>query len=137
MYLTYEEYINMGGTLEETTFNDYEFEASTVVDWYTFNRLHNETTLPDALKRLMYHLIKLLDMRAQALGISNDSTGSGGKNIVSRSNDGVSESYNVVSASDVAQLAKDEMAETVKRYLQGVTNSLGRHLLYRGVYPGE
>ena len=138
MYLTYEQYRTMGGTLDETTFNDYEFEAATVVDWYTFNRLHKETTFPEALTRLMYHLIKLLDMRAQALGLSNDSGGaSGQKNIASQSNDGVSISYNVVSASEVAQLAKDEMAESVDKYLQGVTNSLGQKLLYRGLYPGE
>ena len=27
MYLTYEEYQNMGGTLDEATFDDYAFEA--------------------------------------------------------------------------------------------------------------
>ena len=41
MYLAYEDYQNMGGTLDETAFNDFEFEAETIVDWYTFNRLHN------------------------------------------------------------------------------------------------
>ena len=31
MYLTYEAYQNMGGTLDETTFNNYEYEAETIV----------------------------------------------------------------------------------------------------------
>lgn len=29
------------------------------------------------------------------------------------------------------------MEDTVQKYLQGVTNSLGRKVLYRGIYPNE
>ena len=139
MYLTYTEYQNMGGTLNETTFNDYEFEAETVVDWYTFNRLHTETTYPEALKKCIYHLITLLDLKAQAMsaGSAEGSVDSSGKVVASQSNDGVSISYNVIAASELATLAKDEMGNSVKRYLNGVTNSLGQKLLYRGMYPGE
>lgn len=139
MYLTYQEYQNMGGSLNETTFNDYEFEAETTVDWYTFNRLHGETEYPEALKRCMYHLIQLLDLKAQAMGNGDQGEGqsNGGKVIASQSNDGVSISYNVIAASELASLAKDEMGNSVKRYLNGVTNSLGQKLLYRGLYPGE
>ena len=44
MYLTYEEYENMGGkTLEETAFEQFEFEARAHIDWWTFSRLQNET----------------------------------------------------------------------------------------------
>ena len=46
MYLTYDEYQNMGGTLVETTFEEYEFTAECIVNWYTFNRLTKETTYP-------------------------------------------------------------------------------------------
>ena len=59
MYLTYAEYQTMGGTLDETTFNDLEFEAEATVNWYTFNRLKNDTTFPEELKRLMKYLIGL------------------------------------------------------------------------------
>jgi len=139
MYLTYEEYQNMGGTLEETTFNDYEFEAASIVDWYTFNRLQNETEYPEALVRLMYHLITMIDKQMQATNMGPDENGvtDGGKSITSQSNDGVSVSYNVMSASEIAQSMKDEMGKAVQRYLQGVMNSLGRKVLYRGLYPGE
>lgn len=68
MYLTYAEYTNMGGTLDETAFNDFEFEAESIVDWYTFNRLHNMTTYPEKLKRCMYSLIKVTALKANLLG---------------------------------------------------------------------
>jgi hypothetical protein len=32
MYLTYSEYQDMGGTLDEVTFNDLEFEAEALVN---------------------------------------------------------------------------------------------------------
>lgn len=139
MYLTYEEYQNMGGTLEETTFNDYEFEAECIVNWYTFDRLKNETEYPEALVRLMYHLITMIDKQMQATNMGDDGSGTtdGGKAVTSQSNDGVSISYNVMSASEIAQSMKDEMGKSVQRYLQGVVNSLGRKVLYRGLYPGE
>lgn len=138
MYLTYEQYQEYGGTLDETTFSDYEFEAGTVVDWYTFNRLKNETTYPEALTRLMYRLISILQLQAQVIGVdtSNDN-GSGQGNIASRSNDGVSISYNTIPASEIVTQCKDEMLNNIRMYLNGLTNSLGQNLLYRGLYPGE
>lgn len=138
MYLTYEEYQNMGGTLDESTFTGYEYEAEIMIDWYTFNRLHGETEYPEAVKRCVYHLISLLDLKAQAIGTgAEENSNDGGKTIASQSNDGVSISYNIMSASELATLAKEEMGNSIQRYLNGVMNSLGRKLLYRGLYPGE
>lgn len=140
-YLTFDEYQEMGGVLDETAFNDLEFEAETYVDWYTFDRLRNETDIPDRVKKCMYHIIKLLN--DQITLFSNDS-GSGGsssdstnKQIASQSNDGVSVRYNIISASEALELAKNDVNQTIKRYLQGLSNSLGRKLLYRGIYPDE
>ena len=45
MYLTYDEYNTLGGqALEETAFNQLEFEARTQIDWWTFGRLKNQST---------------------------------------------------------------------------------------------
>jgi hypothetical protein len=136
MYLTYEEYQNMGGTLDETTFNDLEFEAEALVNWYTFNRLKKDTTFPEELKRLMKYLIN----NAQANPISsvtNDAAGVSTSVVSSQSNDGVSVSYNVLSAKDTMEALKASSAEAVQRYLQGVMNEAGQLLLYRGIYPNE
>lgn len=140
MYLTFSEYQNMGGTLDETAFTDFEFEAESVIDWYTFNRLQNNTTYPEKLKQCMYRLIKMAQERQATMvpgeSMSEEST-EGGAAIASRSNDGVSISYNIISASDLFDKLKDEMGKTVKMYLNGVVNELGRKVLYRGFYPGE
>ena len=139
MYLLYNEYQNMGGTLNETLFNELEFEAETQVDWYTFNRLEGETVYPVKLKRCMYALINIIYTTQQASLLGDDGSGDSNINaaVSSQSNDGVSISYNVLSARDAVELSKDKIETTINQYLQGVVNSLGRRLLYRGLYPGE
>lgn len=129
----------MGGTLDETAFVDFEFEAESIIDWYTFNRLQKDTTYPDRLKQCMFKLINMAQERQQTMsaGESMDEDGGVTSAIASRSNDGVSISYNIVSASELFDKLKNEMGETVKRYLNGVVNELGRKVLYRGLYPGE
>ena len=136
MYLTYQEYQSYGGSLDEATFNNLEFEAEALVNWYTFNRLKNDTNFPVAVKRLMLYLVNLVQEKANLLGAS----GSGSTEntaIASQSNDGVSVSYNVLNASQLMESLKGAEDEAVKRYLQGVMNEAGRLLLYRGVYPDE
>lgn len=140
MYLTFTEYQNMGGTLDETAFTDFEYEAEAIVDWYTFNRLQNDTNYPEKLKQCMYKLIKMAQERQQAMSAGEGSGETASEStaaIASRSNDGVSISYNVVSASDLFDKLKLEMETTVRIYLNGVVNELGRKVLYRGFYPGE
>lgn len=141
-YLTYDEYTDVGGTLDETEFNYYAYEAESYIDWYTFNRLHNTTEIPDAVKRCEVFLIRLIQERLTALGItagsSNGSSTDGiGRSIQSQSNDGVSVSYNSLSAKDAVGSLDTEVKQTIDRFLQGVTNELGRKLLYRGLYSGE
>lgn len=139
MYLLYSEYVNMGGTLDETLFNELEFEAEAQVDWYTFNRLQNEKDLPERLKRCMYALINLIYKVQQASLLGDDGSGDSSINaaVASQSNDGVSISYNVVSAQQAVELSEKEIKDIIEQGLQGVMNSLGRKVLYRGLYPGE
>lgn len=136
MYLTFAEYQIMGGTLDESTFNDLEYQAEMQINWYTFNRLTNDTEYPEAVKRCVYALIKLL---YQVQLVTNVDTQSSNINagISSQSNDGVSISYNVLSASDLKKSSDDEIKKCIEMYLQTIKNSLGRRLLYRGVYPDE
>lgn len=154
MYLTYADYQNMGGTLDETTFNTFEYEAETIVNWYTFNRLKGETEYPEELARCMFRLIYLAKLEADALLLGKQvtvtkdaegeviNTAETSATIKSQSNDGVSVSYNSVDASDIfgalSKNSKDNpLMNTVFRYLQGVRNSKGYRLTYRGLYPDE
>ena len=140
MYLSFDEYADMGGTLEdETAFEQLEFEARSIIDWWTFNRLQNETTFPEAVKRCMFSLIKLLQEKEIAMTPvtvgSSDSIATAG--IVRESNDDVVAEYNTLTSKQSLDMVRAETKTTVARYLQGVRNSLGHKVLYRGVYPDE
>lgn len=137
MYLTYEEYLNMGGTLDETAFDNYLIDAEMLIDWYTFNRLENETVIPEKVKKCVYKLISLADMKSKAFVLGREVNGDGNASVASQSNDGVSISYNTISASQALDLIKSDAENIIKQYLNGVVNSLGRKLLYRGIYPDE
>ena len=143
MYITYDEYKAMGGTLDESSFCEYEFEARTIVDWYTFNRLKAEDPedYPSVLPMLMNRLIKMAVERANAMSMGGiilaDGTVSSNPYVSSQSNVGVSISYNTISAKDLFADMDKQMGETIKRYLDGIVDSLGRKLLYRGLYPNE
>lgn len=153
MYLSYAEYTNMGGTLDETAFNDFEFEAECIVNWYTFDRLKKETEYPPELQRCMFALIKLAKLKADSMNLGQQITQTTDDQghtttvvtnsaIASQSNDGVSVSYNTVQASAVFEklsprLKGGEIDTTIQMYLWNVTNSLGQKVLYRGLYSNE
>ena len=138
MYLTFDEYQEMGGTLDETTFNDYLFEAESYVDWYTFNRLRKETEIPLEVKKCVYHIIKLAEQRAKLLLVEPTEDGvAPTAQIASQSNDGVSISYNVLSANTLFNNLRNEISNSIKRFLSTTVNSLGQKVLYRGIYPNE
>ena len=142
MYLTYDDYVDKGGTLSETDFDFLAYEAGSYIDWYTFNRLKGCETIPNEVIDCEFYLIRLLQIKLGALGVGSLESSDGGttgisQSIASQSNDGVSVSYNSMSAHDALTAISDEAEKAVKRYLQGVTNELGRKLLYRGLYPNE
>lgn len=138
MYLTYAQYKLYGGQLDETTFDDMAFEASSIVDWYTFNRLQGITNPPEALQRCMYKLIQLIQAQSEVNGTGTpESTASSVAGVASQSNDGVSISYNILSAKDIMDNSKAQSEQIIRQYLSSVTDSLGRKVLYRGVYPNE
>lgn len=146
MYLTYEEYQAYGGTLDETSFSDFEFDAESTINWYTFNRLFRpewaEALESEQLKRCVYQLIRLKQLENELLtgGLGNGEAGwekRGG--IIKESNDGVTTEYNVLSSGELLAYAQGTRPrkELVDRYLSCIINDLGRRLLYRGLYPGE
>jgi len=154
MYLTYEVYTEMGGTLDETAFNDFEYEAETYVNWYTFRRLVNEVEYPEELARCMYRLIMLAKLKADTMllgkqttvtvdGEGNTTTTEVSTYIKGQSNDGVSVDYNAVDAGNLFELLASRkqgnvIEDTIQRYLSGVRRKSDNKLLtYRGLYPDE
>lgn len=148
MYLTYQEYQNMGGTLDETAFNDLEFDAESTINLYTFNRLQrpewSSALNTDGLKRCVYQLIRLKQMEDALLASSSGGFGASGgwtkeAGITQESNDGVSVSYNTLSSGELMGFVNGGKTKEglVNQYLGCIVNDLGRKLLYRGIYPGE
>lgn len=142
-YLTYDEYSEMGGTLDETLFTPLALDAQGYIDWYTFNRLWKEEwrteDIMERVKICMYQLIGLVAAKQNL--ITPQGTNAGGINlnaqVSQQSNDGVSTTYAVLSGELLFTHAKKEIEDNINRNLSGVMNSVGRKLLYRGLYPGE
>jgi len=148
MYLTYTEYQDLGGTLDETAFQDLEYDAESEVNWYTFNRLKREewafVLTTDELKKCMYQLIRLKQLELQMLASSGGGAGWGvgwtkEAGITQQTNDGVSVHYNTLSSGELLAYLNGgkTKGDLIGRYLGSIVNDLGRKILYRGVYPGE
>lgn len=114
MYLTYNDYTDMGGTLSEAAYTRLEYKARRLVDTYTFDRVKALEPTPESVKMLMFELV--------ALGDQDDNGGP----VSSVSNDGYSKSYVVADNSTKAE-------NLIRSYLAGEVDMEGMPLLYRGV----
>lgn len=135
MYLTYDEYEDMGGTLDETTFDALYYEAESYINWVTFNRLKDDAAVPEEVKRCVFDLVNLINGKRSVLIASSTSTDNAA--IKSMSNDGVSETYNIITPAELFTKINTEVTRTIKFYLSGVKNSKNRLVLYRGLYEDE
>lgn len=120
MYLTYNEYVQQGGVLDNSAFARLEFRAGKLIDARTLNRIKSEQTVPETVKMLEFELIKKLD----------DTETRRAETVSSYSNDGVSVSLvKPPSEAEAAALLDGLIVE----YLTGETTSGGVPLLYLGV----
>lgn len=119
-YLTYEEYSEIGGTLDLAAFERSVDHACGVIDMYTRNRLRC-AKVSHRVKACVRALVDFLD-----------ANNSGGKVIESRSQSagGVSESENY--ATKTLEDVNDEAYSIVYDYLVMETDDCGTPLLYRG-----
>lgn len=107
MYLTYEEYVSMGGKLESTAFTALSMKAQVLINYHTFGRAKALASVPDEVKYCIYELIE---------------SGLEDTFVTSTSNDGVNESYSQINSS----------ADIIHQYLSTLTLD-GVPLLYCGV----
>ena len=129
-YLTYTEYQELGGTLEETPFNILEFEARKRIDIRTQNRLKDidSEDIPQEVKLCEYALINSMSSYDETL--SNIASNG---NVASENTDGYSISYiTSAQASDVVKSKSIELDDIIRNYLIGVIFN-GQHLMYLGV----
>lgn len=117
-YLTYDEYVELGGNLQKMPFNILELSARKNIDERTLNRLKNATEIPLEVKVCVYNLIKLLN------GYETLEDG----NISSESTDGYSVTYKQVDKKSREQ----EIINSIENDLYGVmVNNIP--ILYLGV----
>ena len=121
IYLTYDEYIAMGGICDLTAFNRNIDRACGIIDNATHNRIECMAEVPQRAKALCRDLVEYL--------VRNDTTETAVKSR-SQSAGGVSESesYATKTADDVY----GDIQNMIYDYLLNVTDDKGTPLLYRG-----
>ena len=123
-YLTYEEYQELGGTLEETPFDILELEAQKNIDKYTFGRLKNLEEQINEVKICEFKLIELLD--------TYNSYSSQNKLGYTENTDGYSISYSGASE-NVLKAKINDIKGIIKTYLAECYLEDGTPYLYVGV----
>ena len=120
-YLTYEEYTEIGGTLDLTAFNRNIDRACGFVDLHTQSRLQSVLEVSQRAKACVRDLVEYL-----AANVSS------GKTITSKSQSagGVSESESY--ANKTSEDINSEMLNIVYDYLATEKDDCGTPLMYRG-----
>jgi hypothetical protein len=126
VYLTYDEYLNMGGSVhDEATYVRLEAKARANLDALTHARLRGETPVRECVKLCMFDLVDALN-RESVFAAHEANVG----NIASASNDGVSVTYK--NRADIERDTKRAMKSAIYLYLADEHKG-GVPLLYGGV----
>lgn len=121
-YLTYQEYLALGGTLEEMPFNLLEYNARKKIDERTFGRLVDKGQEYQEVKLCVYNMITTLN--------SYSSYDTQNKAISSESTDGYSISYGTPQKS-ITEAKNSELEDVINSYLVNVVID-NVPVLYRG-----
>ena len=121
-YLTYQEYLALGGTLDEMPFNLLEFNARKKIDERTFGRLIDKGQEYKEVKLCVYNMITTLN--------SYSSYNTQNKAISSESTDGYSISYGTPQKS-VTEAKNSELEDIIDTYLSNLI-VYDVSVLYRG-----
>lgn len=121
-YLTYQEYLALGGTLDEMPFILLEFDARKRIDKRTFGRLVDKGQEYQEVKLCVYNMITILN--------SYSSYDTQNKAISSESIDGYSISYGTPQKSTM-EAKNSELEDVINSYLANVVID-NVPVLYRG-----
>lgn len=122
-YLTYEEYGELGGTLDETPFNILEMEAQLNIDNYTYGRLKNLSEQKPEVKLCIMSLIAHLKVYAD-LNTKD-------KSIASENIDGYSVTYAGIT-NELTTTEKKQIQNLIDTYLGECKLPDGTPYLYIG-----
>lgn len=117
MYLNYDKYVDMGGTLDDAAFKTCSFEAVQMIKKATHNRTAENA---EVVKACIFKLITIIYQSGAFLQKGH---------LSSFSHDDLSQSFDTPVSADYAQAAKD----TINTYLANEVDVYGVPLLYAGV----
>ena len=121
IYLTYQEYLNIGGICDLTAFNRFSDRAFSIIDDATHNRIECMAEVPQRAKALCRDLVEYLARNdTTEIAVTSRSQSAGG---VSES-----ESYATKTADDMY----GDIQNMIYDYLLNVADDKGTPLLYRG-----
>jgi hypothetical protein len=126
MYLTYAEYTEMGGSMDESLYNRLEFRAEKIIDSYTYNRVKVDNPVRDEIKRLTFEIVGELSAEMSEISGTN----------ATKSSEKVGDysvSYAVPSGVESAELRTQRTTALISEYLGGLDTADGTPLLYAGV----
>ena len=121
-YLTYQEYLALGGTLDEMPFNLLEYNARKKIDERTFGRLVDREQEYQEVKLCVYDMIATLN--------SYSSYDTQNKAMSSESTDGYSISYGTPQKS-ITEAKNSELEDIIDTYLSNLIVD-DVPVLYRG-----
>ena len=120
-YLTYEEYLEIGGTLDLTAFKRNTDRACGFIDLHTQNRLQSVLEVSQRVKACVRDLVEYLSSNVlNGKAVTSKSQSAGG---VSES-----ESYAIKTTDEISA----EMLNIVYDYLMSEKDDCGTPLMYRG-----
>lgn len=125
-YLTYQEYQDLGGTLEQTPFNLLEYEARKQIDLRTKRRLIGVDEIPDEVKLCDFHLIEKINNYATTTQTASSN------NVVNESIDGYSVKYlSPTEVNGIIASKNSEFQDIMLHDLYGVVVNK-EHIIYNG-----
>lgn len=117
-YLSYEDYMKMGGTLTDAAFSRFAFGAEQTIRRATFGRVDRMGEVPESVKWLVFELVIMAEQaESENANVSSEKVGEWSK------------SYEV-------ETEADRQAKTntlIRNYLMAETDDNGVPLLYLGV----
>ena len=122
-YLNFEEFQNIGGVCDETTFNKNITRVEKIIDGYTYERIKKMLTVPNEVKELCRDLVdyyaELCEPSAKNISSISQSAGPVSESI----------SYNTKKAEEITA----EVGNLIFDYLFATSDDRGTPLLYRGI----
>lgn len=123
-YLTYDDYIRLGGTLDELPFRVAEIKARARIDVMTQGRVARMATVPEQVQIAMMDCIAVDSAYSAAAQAAAPVA-------ASFTTDGYSETYG--SAESRTATVEKQLTASIETLLNGITDDDGVPLLYAGV----